>query len=180
VYAGANSPLQYQNACGVILVWTRRGNAMLPSVNIRTRAPPPAASLTPGSLARVTDRFGKRSEGIVQRIDGDSIGVMQGDALRAFAIAEVRELEADMGIASAGQRAWRGAKWGFMVSVAAMAISAAGEEFSRSNDRLAGVSDNSPRNPRFAVTIIGAGTAGGAILGSAFWKFRRWQGIPIR
>lgn len=180
VYAGSNAPLQYQNACGVILVWTRRANMMMTQTEVATVAASPAPSLTPGSLARITDRFGRRTEGIVRQIDADTIRIVQGEAARTFAVSELRELEADLGVAAPGQRAWRGAKWGFMLGVAAVAIGAAAEELARSNDRFARVSENSPRNPTFALAIIGGTTAGGAILGGALWKFRRWQDVPIR
>jgi hypothetical protein len=67
-----------------------------------------------------------------------------------------------------------------MLGVATMAIAAAGEEFSRSNDRRASVSDHSPRNPAFAMSVIGGTTVTGAFLGGVLWKYRRWQDIPIR
>jgi hypothetical protein len=179
VYTGANAPLQYQSSCGVVLIWTRRGT---PSPRVTVRESPAArtAAFTPGTLARITDRFGKKVTGRVGVVDADSVRVLQGDVTRSFAIAEVRRLEVDGGAASVPARAWRGAKWGFMIGVAAMAITAAGEEFSRGNGRDIGVSRSSPRDPAFAMTIIGATTLTGAFLGGTIWQYRRWDEVPFR
>lgn len=178
VYGGQQAPLQYKSPCGVVLVWTRR---TAPQVVVRNDEPREAPSITTGMLARVTSRFtGERSSGLVQTVNGDSISIFDDGQLHAFAISDLRTLEADAGIAPLGQRMFRGARWGFMLSVATIAIAAAAEEFSRSNGQLIGVSKRSPRDPAFAMTIIGAGTATGALLGSAIWKYRRWQEVPIR
>jgi hypothetical protein len=180
VYAGANAPTQYQNPCGVVLVWTRRApSAAMTRVTTTTLPAPP--SLTVGSMARLTSRYdGKSSVGTVHSINRDSIALIDNQTPRSFALNDLRRLEIDRGIASVPERSWRGAKWGFMVSALLIAVTAAGEEFSRTNDKNASVASTSPRNPQFALTIIGSATVTGAFLGGTVWRYRKWQEVPIR
>jgi len=181
VYAGPNAPLQYQSPCGVVLVWTRRSPASSMTSTPQPRSAPAPVAVEPGTHARVKSRYdGRSASGHVQAMTPDTVALLTNETLRSFALRDLRTLEIDMGVAPPGARSWRGAKWGFMVSAMVIAVTAAGEEFSRGNYKGASVSATSPRNPRFALTIIGLSTASGAILGATTWKYHNWREIPIR
>jgi Carboxypeptidase regulatory-like domain/TonB-dependent Receptor Plug Domain len=188
VYTGSTSPLQYQNSCGVILVWTKRGNAAG-----QTARPTPAPSTAPaasrgeppavesGAAVRVTRRFGGILEGTLAAATPDSVMVSKKGVTTPFALSQLRKLEQDGGVATTGERGLRGAKWGFMLSVAAIAITAAVQEFKEvQTGRDIKITNTSPRKPAFAVKVIGASSIGGALLGSAFWRYHRWIEVPIR
>jgi hypothetical protein len=182
VYNGANAPLQYQSNCGVVLIWTRRAPTSSMTTT-PTAAPATTAvpAVEPGTLARVTNRYdGKSAVGQVQAMTRDTVALLSDQNLRSFALRDLRTMEIDMGVASVGSRSWRGAKWGFMLSAMVIAVTAAGEEFSRGNYKNASVASTSPRNPKFAMTIIGLTTATGAVLGGTAWRYHNWQEIPIR
>ncbi len=180
VYSGTRAPLQYQNACGVVLVWTRRGNY----ANTAPKAAPPAArpavSITPGTLARATTRFGHTTEGVVQTVNPDSIALQTGADVHNFAIPELRRLERDGGIAGAPERMYRGAKWGFFLGLGSMAIGAMAEEAKDlGNGRTGTISAHSPRKPAFAMGVIGGSTVLGAFLGGTLWRYRHWEEVRI-
>jgi len=186
VYTGSTAPLQYQNSCGVILVWTKRG---APAGQPARPSPAAASSLArseaptvaPGMAVRATHRFGGAVEGTLEAATPDSVMVSRNGVTSSFALSQLRKLEHDGGIASAGERGVRGAKWGFMLSVAAIAITAAVEEFREvQSGRDIAITNTSPRKPAFAVKVIGVGSIGGAILGSALWRYHRWIDVPIR
>jgi Carboxypeptidase regulatory-like domain/TonB-dependent Receptor Plug Domain len=186
VYTGSTAPLQYQNSCGVILVWTKRGNAAGQPARPAPAAaaapsrgePPPVAA---GAAVRVTRRFGGTLEGTLETATPDSIMISLDGTTSAIALSQLRKLEQEGGIATPGERGLRGAKWGFMLSVAGIAITAAIQEFKEvQTGRDIRITNTSPRKPAFAIKVIGAGSIGGALLGSAFWRYHRWIDVPIR
>jgi hypothetical protein len=193
-YVGPNAPLQYQHPCGVILVWTRRGTSpagRTPSGGVATAGPsvggagpsPGTGRAMPlidaGTLVRVRPRLGDRLTAQVSLVEADSLVVSRGGESSTFRLLDMRRLERDGGIARATDRLRRGGKWGFMLSVFGVAATAAVEEFQALGKREV-IPDNSVRRPAYAMKVIGAGTALGALLGGTLWKYREWIEIPLR
>jgi len=189
-YTGPNAPLQYQNSCGVILVWTRRGSSPASVVAPRGPASAPGTSaagsagrtmpsLDEGSLVRIVPRMGGRITGTVALVDADSLVLGSGQPGR-FTVLDIRTLQKDGGIASPFERVTRGGKWGFMLGVMTVAFGAALEEFQALGRDERQIAGNSPRRPANSVKIIGVGTAFGALLGGTLWRYRKWIDVPLR
>ncbi|MGD8279198.1 MAG: TonB-dependent receptor [Gemmatimonadota bacterium] len=189
-YTGPNAPLQYQNACGVILVWTRRGSAP-GSVVAPARSASASGSgaatrgrempaIEEGTLVRIMPRLGERVTGTVSLVDADSLVLGPLPRGSSYTILDIRRLQRDGGLAPSLERVRRGAKWGFVLGVVGVAFSAAIEEFKALGEDEQAISKNSPRRPATSIKIIGAGTVVGALLGGTLWRYRKWIDVPIR
>lgn len=189
-YTGPNAPLQYQNSCGVILVWTRRGTAPGSIVAPSSPASAPGTSATAsrgrgmpsieeGTLVRIVPRLGGHVTGTVSLVDADSLVLAHAQPNR-FTVLDIRQLQRDGGIATPLERVTRGGKWGFMLGVMGVAVGAAVEEFQALGRDEQAIAKNSPRRPATSIKIIGAGTVVGALLGGTLWRYRKWVNVPIR
>jgi len=189
-YTGPNAPLQYQNSCGVILVWTRRGTAPASIVAPRGPAASPGTSestrgrvmpeIAEGTLVRLVPRLGGRITGTVSLVDADSLVLGPLPRGSSYTVLDIRQLQRDGGIATPFERVRRGGKWGFMLGVMTVAFGAALEEFQALDQDEQSISKNSPRRPATSIKIIAGGTAVGALLGGAVWHYRKWIDVPIR
>jgi hypothetical protein len=182
VYIGANTPLQYQHSCGVILVWTRRGSGpapAMPAVAVEPNAALP--ELAPGTRLRVTLRTGRRALGRVGLVTADSLVLDDHSEPRLLAIDEIRSIQRSTGTASVLERSWRGARWGMVIGLVGIALSAAAEEFSELGNAQTGkISDWSPRKPAFGIKVVTGTTLTGALLGGAFWRYDTWADVNLR
>ncbi|MCI0432473.1 MAG: TonB-dependent receptor [Gemmatimonadetes bacterium] len=185
VYSGPDAPLRYQNPCGVILVWTRRGN-VLPAAGRRAAATAIPTPLLPdvpaGTLVRITPRQGDRFTGQVLSIEGDQLTIETAESdHRSIGVNELIRIEQRLGQASLGERTWRGARWGLVVGLVGVALAAAAEEFSTLGQSKTGpISDTSPRKPEFGAKIVGVTTVIGAFLGGSFWRYEHWSELRLR
>lgn len=183
-YSGPNAPLQYQHVCGVILIWTSRGRPAGTASRRTTPSTPVNVAVMPeleqGTLIRIRPRFGPRITGQVALVDGDSLVMRQGEDRSTFTLLDMRSLERDGGYATPMDRIRRGGKWGFLLSVIGVAVTAAVEEFQGLGDRMETIPDNSVRKPSITVKVIAAGTLTGALLGGSLWRYRHWVDVPIR
>ncbi|MGH7501654.1 MAG: carboxypeptidase-like regulatory domain-containing protein [Longimicrobiales bacterium] len=185
VYKGATGPMQYQSSsCGVILIWTRRGNVVAapPRTGMATALTMP--DLPVGTLLRITPRLGGgRVAGLIQSTQPGSLVVAprNGEPI-TFGVDDIRKLEQSAGRARFVERSWRGARWGLVLGLVGVAVAAAAEEFGELDDggETAPIADNSPRNPMFGVKVVSATTLAGALLGGSFWRYQKWVEVRIR
>ena len=86
-----------------------------------------------------------RITGQITLVDADSLVMRQGDDRSTFTLLDMRSLERDGGYATPLDRIRRGGKWGFLLSVIGVAVTAAVEEFQGLGDRTEVIPDNSVR-----------------------------------